>query len=184
MGTVSAHAQSLFPSWFRGFRFAIPKMEWFLRDGEYEPHSPIARLEAYLISTFSTHQTKFISKAIEDVAQELNRQLVRNHISHLVVYGSNRKIVAANILLNTAFTSDVVLVLTNAELSRESLIANKINHQLTLKQIMQLPVALEDVKSSELDLPENLISSLYSNKRLVGPYQIDTDRYPFSKCFI
>ncbi|MEJ2454064.1 MAG: hypothetical protein P8103_07900 [Candidatus Thiodiazotropha sp.] len=184
MGTVSAHAQSIFPSWFRGFRFAIPKTEWFLRDGEYAPHSPIARLEAYLISTFCTHQTHSIAKAIDDVAQELSRQLLRNPISHLVVYGSNRKIVAANILLNSAFSSDVVMVLSEAEISRESLIAKRINHQLSLKQISLLPVALEDVKSSELDLPKYLINTLYSDNRLVGPYQVDTDRYPFAKCFV
>jgi hypothetical protein len=184
MGTVTAHAQSTFPTRFHGFRLAIPRVDWFLQDGEYAPQSPATQLEASLVSALSSRQLKPIANAINDVTQELKRQFERNSITHIVIYGSNRKIVAAKILLNCAITGDVVLVLSESELARETLIAKRINHELTPNQISRLPVNLEEVKSNGVDLPEQLINALYSDNRLVGPYQIDTDRYPFAKCFV
>ncbi len=184
MGTVTAHAQPSFPVRFHGFRHAIPNVDWFLQDGEYVPQSPTAKLEASLICALSSRQIKPIAEAIEDVVQELKRQLARNNITHIVIYGSNRKIVAAYILMNCSIPSNVALEISVTELPRETLISKRINHELTFEQITKLPVELEDVYSPDMDLPENLINALYSDNRLIGPYQIDTDRYPFAKRFV
>ena len=182
MNTLSPQAPTTFTVWSRSLRLALPALKWPLGDGEYAPHSARARLEASLTGVLHPHHSKTLSDAISDVERELKKALMRKSISHIVIYGSNRRAVAARILLDGAIPDDVLIVLSPQGLCRELLISQRIDHQLSLQQIAKLPHSLEAADSAKHALSGELIKALYSDNTLVGPYQIDTDRYPFTKC--
>ena len=182
MNTLSTHAPTAFTAWSRSLRLALPTLKWPLGDGEYYPRSVSARLEASVTNAFHPRHSKNMSHAISDVEHELHKALARKRISHIVIYGSNRKAVAARILLDAAIPGEVVVILAQQQLSRELLISRRINHRLSLAQIAKLPASLEAVDSTQHELSSDLVDALYTDHSLVGPYQIDTDRYPFTNC--
>lgn len=92
--------------------------------------------------------------------------------------------VAAAILLACGLPDGMIVIVSRVMLSRESLIAERFECRIPEERIRVLPWFLEAREAVAQGMPMDIYQKLYRQSRLVGPYQIDTDRYPFTDRFV
>ena len=150
-----------------------------LRDGAYSSTSLTALIRAWLVHELLGEACQ-LSGIVHDVVDEVNKIAQRGSVSHLVIYGTNRIQVLASILRSDRLSAKIPLILSEKEIEKERLIADRIDNQLTLEEIKRLPDVLDFPADVAFTTEPGVLEKLYISGRLLQPYQIDTDRFPFS----
>lgn len=75
------------------------------------------------------------------------------------------------------------VILREREADRIELIAEIAGNSLPISALMALPETLDLSGQQEPPCPAKIAKKLYVSGRLIGPYQIDTDRFPFTARF-
>lgn len=152
-------------------------------DGEYSCTSQLALIKAQLVSRV-LGESDYFSKIVQDVVDEIIKVAERGSVSHIVIYGKNRIRVMASILCGGRIIGMVPIILSEKLIEKERLIAQRIDNQLSLDAIRALPDVLDFPGEASLMAGLGLLEKLYVSGRLLQPYQIDTDRFPFSRRYI
>jgi hypothetical protein len=154
-----------------------------LRDGEYSHKAPLTKIKAQFIEKLLGEKHSF-KKILQGVVENVIDIAQQGTISHLVIYGKNRIQVLTSIICNRDITENFPIVLSENAIAREVLIAERIGNKLSPDDIRSLPDVLDFPCNATLVVPPELLEKLYVSGRLIQPYQIDTERYPFTGKYI
>lgn len=179
MNTPLAYLPSSPPT-LDGITRAAGILDRTLPDGEVLLGSLFTDFKVRLATLLSVRSLACFDQAISDVSKELDAILQLGTVSQVVIYGTNRKTVAAKLLSSSVIPEHLSVLLAEHEMPRDELIAKTIANRLPRDTIRRLPFTLSPDEDGFVNLPGDLLESLYVQGRLVGPYQIDTDRYPFT----
>ena len=146
-------------------------------DRTYNSRSQLTTLKVHLIEKLSGRNNP-LQRIVLDVVSEFKEVVEKETISHLVIYGKNRIPVLINIVCCGDIPQSMLIVLAKKEIIREELTTQ----QLPYTDIKSLPKPLDNTEFYPV-LSPNLAKQLYSTKELINPYQIDTERYPFTNKF-
>ena len=78
----------------------------------------------------------------------------------------------------------IPLILSETAVEKERLIADRIGNCLPIETIKWLPDVLDFPGTVSLAIERGVLENLYVSGRLFQPYQIDTDRFPFSRRYL
>jgi len=154
-----------------------------LRDGDYSHKAWFALVKARFVDKLHG-ENHFFKKIVRDVVEEITEIAKQGTISHLVIYGQNRIQVMTTVLCHGSITGNLPILLSEKAMEKEVLIAERIGNKLSPDDIRSLPDVLDFPCNPALGVPAGLLEKLYVSGRLIQPYQIDTDRYPFSRKYI
>ena len=146
-------------------------------DRAYNSRSQLTTFKVHLIEKLSVGNNPLQRIAL-DVVSEFKEVSEKETISHLVIYGKNRIPVLINIFCCGNIPQNIPIVLSKKEITREELTTQ----QLLYTDMKSLHRYLNNAEFYPV-LPTNLAQQLSPNKELINPYQIDTERYPFTNKF-
>ncbi len=150
-------------------------------DGLYNVRELLVNTRLFIYWKLSC-KDKYPEQTIHDVITEYNKICEKGKVSHLVVYGRNRVSVLTALLYSGDLPSGIPVLLAKSRLSRTELIAEQISHRLSPDDIRALPEYL-DAMDSETKISTEILQKLYPQGELICPYQVDTEKYPFTNKF-
>lgn len=153
-----------------------------LPDHRYYPSDALIDAKAALVLRLLPSDARLAS-VIEGVTSELLGIVRWGNISHVVIYGSNRRFVLARMLCSQRLPPSMPVILREREADRIELISEIAGDSLPLSVLMDLPETLDLLGQQQPPCPAEIARKLYVSGRLIGPYQIDTDRFPFTARF-
>lgn len=146
-------------------------------DRTYNSWSQLTSLKVHLIEKLSRRNNPF-QRIVLDVVSEFKEIVEKEMISHLVIYGKNRVPVLISIVCCGDIPQSMPILLSKKKIIREELTTQ----QLPYTNIKSFPKFLDNPEFYPV-LSPILAKQLYSTKELFNPYQIDTERYPFTNKF-
>jgi len=154
----------------------------FLPDQRYRPSDAFILAKAFLLGRLLPSDERLAS-VIEGVISELLAIARYGNISHFVIHGSKRRTVLVRMLCSRQLPASTPIILREREADRLELIAEHVASSLPLDVLRALPQTMDLAACQQGAFVPEVAKSLYVSGRLIGPYQIDTDRFPFTARF-